>query len=187
MAHLHFDEYEVRDADLIFLPPEILKSRRKDFFQLSCSMDVWTLGMILLHCLCLDYRRDDGPSENVDEMLSLYRKAQGPSLINLEDEPMQFEVDDCEEQKSDTNSHGSQFEEEAPKKTWMSLYKNKDGSDNQLKCFLTCKMLESGNYSAKFMDFLRECLMFSPQDRQRPFDLLSHPVFKKYNKAYVSR
>jgi hypothetical protein len=26
MSHLHFDEYEIKESDLIFLPPEALKS-----------------------------------------------------------------------------------------------------------------------------------------------------------------
>jgi hypothetical protein len=25
MSHLHFDEYEIKESDLIFFPPEILK------------------------------------------------------------------------------------------------------------------------------------------------------------------
>jgi hypothetical protein len=26
MSNLHFDEYEIKESDLIFLPPEVLKS-----------------------------------------------------------------------------------------------------------------------------------------------------------------
>lgn len=26
MSHLHFDEYEIKETDLIFIPPEVLKS-----------------------------------------------------------------------------------------------------------------------------------------------------------------
>lgn len=75
MSHLHFDEYEIKESDLIFLPPEVLKGgshlqqqlmtrRQKNsaggyIFQLNNSMDVWTLGMILLHCMCLEYKRPD--------------------------------------------------------------------------------------------------------------------------------
>jgi len=47
-------------------------------------------------------------------------------------------------------------------------------------------MFESANFSPKFIDFLRECLMFDPKDRMKAFDLLSHPVFRKYNKIYIS-
>ena len=47
-------------------------------------------------------------------------------------------------------------------------------------------MFESTNYSPKFTDFLRECLMFDPKDRMKAFDLLSHPIFRKYNKIYIS-
>ena len=34
---------------------------------------------------------------------------------------------------------------------------------------------------------MRECLMFDPKDRMKAFDLLSHPVFRKYNKIYISQ
>ena len=104
MSHMHFDEYDIKEPDLIFLPPEVLRScptasqanaKRKPshLFQLNNSMDVWTLGMILLHCLCLEYRRSEGESEadksvdTVEEILSMYLKVKGPSLINLEEDP----------------------------------------------------------------------------------------------------
>jgi hypothetical protein len=29
--------------------------------------------------------------------------------------------------------------------------------------------------------------MFDPKDRLKPFDLLSHPIFRKYNKIYISQ
>lgn len=48
-------------------------------------------------------------------------------------------------------------------------------------------MFEHTNYSAKFIDFMRECLIFDPKDRMKPFDLLSHPVFRKYNKIYINQ
>lgn len=48
-------------------------------------------------------------------------------------------------------------------------------------------MFESQNYSAKFIDFLKECLMFDPKNRMKAFDILSHPVFRKYNKVYISQ
>ena len=48
-------------------------------------------------------------------------------------------------------------------------------------------MFEGQNYSSKFLDFLKECLMFDPKDRMKAFDLLSHPVFRKYNKVYISQ
>jgi serine/threonine protein kinase len=47
-------------------------------------------------------------------------------------------------------------------------------------------MLDKDNYSGKLLDFLKECLMFDPKDRMKAFDLLSHPIFRKYNKIYIS-
>ena len=52
---------------------------------------------------------------------------------------------------------------------------------------MNLKLFESSNYSPKFIDLMRECLMFDPKDRMKPFDLLSHPVFCKYNKIYISQ
>lgn len=78
MSHVHFDEFEVKDTDLIFLPPESLSGSTKQ----SCNSDVWTLGMILLHCMCLTYQQEEGIT--ADSLLSLYKKAKGQSLINLE-------------------------------------------------------------------------------------------------------
>ena len=101
MSNLHFDEYEIKENDLIFLPPEILKSgqivagagsrRNKSLqmfenkFQLNSSMDVWTLGMIMLHCVCLEYKKVEYEKDTFDEILSEFKKVNGPSLINFED------------------------------------------------------------------------------------------------------
>lgn len=101
MCQLHFDEYEIKECDLLFLPPEVLKGgslsqqpqqgRRSKaplighIFQLNNSMDIWTLGMILLHCMCLEYKKPEYEYDTFEEILNLYIKAQGPSLINLED------------------------------------------------------------------------------------------------------
>lgn len=54
-------------------------------FQLNSSMDVWTLGMILLHCVCLEYKKAEYGKDTFDEILSLFVKVNGPSLINFED------------------------------------------------------------------------------------------------------
>lgn len=48
-------------------------------------MDIWTLGMILLHCLCLEYKKVEYEDNSFDEILSLYMKVQGPSLITFEE------------------------------------------------------------------------------------------------------
>ena len=56
MSNVYFQEYQIRNADLIFLPPEILKSTKDKY---SSNIDVWTLGMILLNCICLQFRLDE--------------------------------------------------------------------------------------------------------------------------------
>jgi serine/threonine protein kinase len=116
MSHLHFDEYEIRESDLIFLPPEVLKggARRQkgqitnSKFQINCSMDVWTLGMILLHCLCLEYKKAEYETNTFDEILSLYLKVKGPSLITFE------EKEEIEESRS-KKDHESFSENSADK------------------------------------------------------------------------
>jgi serine/threonine protein kinase len=108
MSHVHFDEYEISHSDLIYLPPEVLKGgglslyghqhqgvRRQPFgkaqmigsqmFQLNSSMDVWTLGMILLHCICIEYRKAEDDQDTFEEILGIYQKIQTRSLINFEE------------------------------------------------------------------------------------------------------
>ena len=48
-------------------------------------MDIWTLGMILLHCLCLDYQKSDDESHSMEEILTVYHNSQTSSLVNLEE------------------------------------------------------------------------------------------------------
>ena len=48
-------------------------------------MDVWTLGMILLHCACLAYTKTEENVDTFEEIVNLLLKMQTPSLINLED------------------------------------------------------------------------------------------------------
>lgn len=69
MSHLFFDEFQIKPSDLIFLPPEALKggslnqkgSRRNQGqnthskLEVSNSMDIWTLGMVMLHCMSLSF------------------------------------------------------------------------------------------------------------------------------------
>ena len=86
MSNLHFDEYEITERDIIFLPPEILKcghlssgKRSKGTllgsnFQLNSSMDVWTLGMILLHCSCLEYSKTEENVDTFEEIVNMYMK-----------------------------------------------------------------------------------------------------------------
>lgn len=60
-------------------------------FQLNSSMDVWTIGMILLHCVCLEYKKPENEFQTIDELINFYfNKARSHSLINLE-EKIDFE------------------------------------------------------------------------------------------------
>lgn len=217
MSNLHFDEYEVNERDIMFLPPEVLKSghlsssnnhgrRTKGSilgsnFQLNSSMDVWTLGMILLHCSCLEYSKTEETVDTFEEIVNLFMKMQNGSLINLEDK-LDMEQMEAEENGSDKgkdhiseSSHQNQNDDDKTKKpkdksggNWIDFYSKGSGNnDSQISKFLNLKLFEKQNFSAKFIDFLRECLMFDPRDRMKPFDLLSHPVFRKYNKIYLSQ
>lgn len=60
-------------------------------FQLNNSMDVWTLGMILLHCVCLEYKKPENEFQTIDELINFYfNKSRSISLINVE-EKIDFE------------------------------------------------------------------------------------------------
>lgn len=208
-SNIFFDEYTIKSSDLIFLPPEALKggaqtqaNNRRSHGQLGHSklemnntMDVWTLGMIMLHCMCLSYEEDPSCPETFDSLLNIYQQAKGPSLINLENkEKQEFEDNESRNNSNFSGDSDNQFKQRdtSPEKSkdggdWMNkFFENDNTKDSHLKRFLSLKLFESQNYSKKFTDFLRECLMFDPADRMKAFDLLHHPVFRKYNKIFIS-
>ena len=54
-------------------------------------MDVWTLGIILLHCVCLEYKKPENEYQTIDELVNFYfNKSRTNSLINME-EKIDFE------------------------------------------------------------------------------------------------
>ena len=53
MSHIHFDQYRLSSMDLIFQSPEALA-----YGKLSAKADVWTLGIILLLCISLEFDLD---------------------------------------------------------------------------------------------------------------------------------
>ena len=63
-------------------------------------MDVWTLGMILLHCSCLEYSKTEETVDTFEEIVNLFMKMQNGSLINLEDK-LDMEQMEAEENGSD--------------------------------------------------------------------------------------
>ena len=105
------------------------------------------------------------------------------SLIHIEDSPgaTPGQDDDADEHFSDKSGKINK----SPEKDWMEFYeKTDDINETQLAKFLGLKMLDASNFSAKFLDFVKECLVFDPKDRMKAFDLLSHPVFRKYSRVY---
>ena len=50
MSHVFFDQYKLSPSDLIFLPPEALSHSK-----LSDKADVWTLGILILLCISLEF------------------------------------------------------------------------------------------------------------------------------------
>ena len=136
-------------------------------FQLNNSMDVWTLGMILLHCMCLEYKRPEDEFDTFEEILNLYMKAQGPSLIDLEekidvdkiivaDEAAAGEAGSPNQDKNSfsDNSQQNDDDDEIPQKgkggNWIDFFSPNQDNDSQLKKLLTLQMIERQNYSAKW-------------------------------------
>ena len=163
-------------------------------------MDIWTLGMMLLHCMCLEYKRPEDEFDTFEEIINMYLKVQGQSLINLEEKIDVEKMIDAEEAAADNSpnhqkgsfSDGSnEDDDEAPQKgkqgNWIDFFSPNQDNDSQLKRFLTLKMIEPQNYTSKWLDFLKECLIFDPKERMKAFGLLSHPIFRKYNKVYISQ
>jgi spore cortex formation protein SpoVR/YcgB (stage V sporulation) len=85
---------------------------------------------------------------------------QTESLIHIDDD----NADETSSQKNEADS--SKNEDQAPEKSkssgWHEFFA-KDGTKTDqslLVKFLTMKLVDPNNYSAKFLDFLKECLMF---------------------------
>lgn len=165
MSNVHFDEFQVQNQDLVFLPPEVLKSgyqsatqqglrkgTKSQFgggqqLQLNSSMDVWTLGMILLHCMCLDYKKAD--TDTFEEILAAFAQQQSPSLINLE-EKIDMEKIKREAEESGSKSFSEQNSDqndsivEKPKTDWLNNFTNsKVQQQTNTTKFLSLQMLES--------------------------------------------
>lgn len=106
-------------------------------FQLNCTMDVWTLGMIILHCTCLSYKQNDFETGTFEEILSLYQQSKGQSLIYFEDKatPEEIEEQVIKEEKCYSGHSQSEedFEERPQKKdgSWIDLFsKNQQNNDS---------------------------------------------------------
>ena len=134
LSNVFFDEYQIYEHDLVFLPPEALKggyivqqsqsttnNRRSanktpvlagHLFQLNSSMDSWVLGMILLHCICLDYKKSSTQQDSFEEILNIFLKAKGPSLINFEDKIRAEQLEKDAEEDQDSEYDGAQSQKE---------------------------------------------------------------------------
>lgn len=66
MSHVFFDQYKLKDSDLIFMPPEALSCGK-----LSERGDVWTLGMLILLCMSLEFDLES-VEHNVQNMLDTF-------------------------------------------------------------------------------------------------------------------
>lgn len=53
LSHVLFDQYKLTSADLLYMAPEVLTCGR-----VSDKADVWTLGMIVLLCISLEFEID---------------------------------------------------------------------------------------------------------------------------------
>ena len=78
--------------------------------QLNSSMDTWTLGMILLHCMCLEYQKTEFAQDTFEEILGIFMKVSSPSLINVEEkiDPKDLNESELKGENSDSdNSSGN--------------------------------------------------------------------------------
>lgn len=122
LSNVYFQECQTRLEDLIFLPPEILKGNKDKY---SSNIDVWTLGMILLHCISLQFRLEEEMPNIKAQILQIYSMLQTESLIHIEDD----NADETSSQKNAANS--SKNEETSPEKSkssgWHEFFA-KDGT-----------------------------------------------------------
>ena len=80
MSHVFFDQYKLKEQDLIFMPPEALSCGK-----LSERGDVWTLGMLILLCMSLEFDLDGGEAApcSLKSMLDTFQIVKGASLMSL--------------------------------------------------------------------------------------------------------
>ena len=147
--------------------------------------------MILLHCTCLAYFPEEGDVLSFEKILGLLQKTSGPSLINTE-QPVEMDENKSKKNTRTFSDHSEtelKERKEEQKADWIDFFAQgeEDQSECSLSKFLILKLFDPSNFTPAFVDFMRELLMFDPKDRLLAFDLLSHPVFRKYNKVFISQ
>lgn len=75
MSHVFFDQYKLKQSDLIYLPPEALAEGK-----LSEKGDVWTLGITLLLCMSLEFDLE-AVKETRERLLALFNRIKCTSLL----------------------------------------------------------------------------------------------------------
>ena len=103
MSHVFFDQYKLKEQDHIFVPPEALSCGK-----LSERGDVWTLGMLILLCMSLEF--DLEGSENapctLKSMLDTFQIVKGASLMSMaKNKTMEQSVSERSHNKSDGDNY----------------------------------------------------------------------------------
>lgn len=94
-------------------------------------MDIWTLGMILLHCVCLTYKQE--VEDIFEELLSLIQKFKGTSLINFEEKinADEFERSQSKKEENSFSDHSGTHADQSPAKeeNWIDFFAT-DGTND---------------------------------------------------------
>lgn len=77
MSHVFFDQYKLKSSDLIYMPPEALACGK-----LSERGDVWTLGILLLLCMSLEFDLEQSAC-TLQSMLETFQQVKGASLLSM--------------------------------------------------------------------------------------------------------
>lgn len=72
-------------------------------------------------------------------------------------------------------------ESEGQRDNWVDFYASSNAADFQ--ALINCHFTALDNFSANFIDFLKECLMMDVNARQTATSLLVHPVFRNISRA----
>lgn len=197
MSHVFFDQYKLKPTDLIFMPPEALSHGK-----LSERGDVWTLGIILLICMSLEFDFEAG-KVTLESMLNNFNKVKGKSLIQLVKESVQasmvndssglsagsypdnkgdkgFESGASNADESEDSDEPSNESTKREREHWVDFYIT--NNDYDFANLVNGSFADFSNFSELFLDFLQECLVMDVTERQSAISLLSHPVFKSFNK-----
>lgn len=164
------------------MPPEALSCGK-----LSERGDVWTLGMLILLCMSLEFDLEGGEAApcNLQSMLDTFQIVKGASLMSMANNKTMEQAASENHNESDGDNysvstaqrtvkqtmadvedngfnlkpaaHSSDEDETKNPEYWVDFYKT--SFEHNFINLARGNFTDLGNYSEHFLDFLNECLI----------------------------